>query len=361
MKRICLVYTHLPHYRIPVFRELLESTEFDYTFYYDPVGIDSSIVSGEINDKAKKIRTFKFGRLMFQPGALILSIIGKYDGYIFLGNPYIISNWLIFIILRFRNRKIFLWTHGWINDDDGLKDYLRTFYYRLANYLMLYGERARDIGIKKGFSKENMSVIYNSLNYSLQADIRVRINNPTKEKLFFLFVGRITSESKLDIAIEAMALINKRHSEVKLLIVGDGVEVEKLKLLSKIRNANVLFEGGTYQEEKLGDFFMRAVAVISPGKVGLLAMHAFAYGVPVITIGNPKIQMPEYEIIEDGITGSLCSELTAESFATKMEFWLHSKEKEATSVACIKAIEEKYTPQKQKYFIQTMLAKTLTI
>ena len=54
----------------------------------------------------------------------------------------------------------------------------------------------------------------------------------------------------------------------------------------------VRFQGEVTDPEVLRDFFSRAIAYVSPGAVGLAVLHAFAYGVPVIT-GRENYHGPE--------------------------------------------------------------------
>ena len=48
--------------------------------------------------------------------------------------------------------------------------------------------------------------------------------------------------------------------------------------------------------------------MVSPGNVGLTAMHALVYGIPVISHSNAAAQMPEFEAITPGLTGELFKE-----------------------------------------------------
>ena len=68
----------------------------------------------------------------------------------------------------------------------------------------------------------------------------------------------------------------------------------------------VLFHAGTENEEDLAKFFARAYAYVSPGHIGLGALHSFAYGVPVVTRGGQyPSQGVEIENLKAGVNSLL--------------------------------------------------------
>lgn len=111
------------------------------------------------------------------------------------------------------------------------------------------------------------------------------------------------------------------------------------------------FLGAIYEEDQLAPLFLGARAVVSPGKVGLLAMHAMAYGTPVITHGDLDRQMPEIEAIEPGVTGALFKRGDDADLARQMLVFINRNprdlEVQKASELAIARIERDYTPQSQ--------------
>jgi glycosyltransferase involved in cell wall biosynthesis len=124
----------------------------------------------------------------------------------------------------------------------------------------------------------------------------------------------------------------------------------------------VRFYGAIYDEAQLAPLFLRACAVVSPGKIGLLAMHAMAYGSPIITHNDFERQMPEVEAINPGQTGAFFSYGEVPDLASKMSMFLElSPETRAKyHAAAIARIEERYTPEAQVAYIIEALDKTIT-
>lgn len=76
--------------------------------------------------------------------------------------------------------------------------------------------------------------------------------------------------------------------------------------------------------------FYNADVCVSPGNVGLTAIHSLTYGCPVITHNNFPFQGPEFESIIQGKTGDFFQENDVNSLADTIQKWLsqnlHSRE-----------------------------------
>ena len=108
---------------------------------------------------------------------------GDFDIAIFMGNMSIISTWIGAIIVDFTKKGLF-WTHGLYGNESFIKK-IRILFLRLANKNILYEDRAKEMLIKEGFNKNNLEVIYNSLNYDLQLEIFKKLEkNNFSNKLF---------------------------------------------------------------------------------------------------------------------------------------------------------------------------------
>lgn len=79
------------------------------------------------------------------------------------------------------------------------------------------------------------------------------------------------------------------------------------------------FYGACYDEKQIAEFLYNADLCVSPGNVGLNAMHAMTFGCPVIRHSNMVAQMPEVEAIEDGLTGTYFEENNIESLAQSIK------------------------------------------
>jgi 1,2-diacylglycerol 3-alpha-glucosyltransferase len=375
MKKIAIIYPYIPHYRKAIIDELSASVNFDYVIFADSRKIINSIPNYFLNDNTlfREAKWHNFNCLGFQSGLLKCIFNYEFDCLIFLGNPYYISSWLYALIARLNGKKIVFWTHGWIKKDKIIKKNIRNLFYRISHILFLYGNRARNVGLNYEFKESQLSVIYNSLDYDVQKFVRNSIVNSPNKYIKYLntiglkdngnylaYVGRLMAASKLDqLILSAKILREKYNIALTIVLIGDGPERNSLEELANDNNINIIFLGETYDEWKIGPILFKARLVISPGKVGLTALHSLAYGTPVLTHSNHEYQMPESEAIISNLTGDFFNMDDIEDIASCIYKWLLIPKDDFERKNCIQTLEENYTPQAQLIAIETALIKLL--
>lgn len=364
--KVAVIYTHFPHYRAPVFEAMTRSGDYDYVFFYDPKGIEKTLASGAPAENHRPLTVRRWRGFMWQSGAIALARDASFECFIFLGNPFILSTWLGAFVARRQGKRVVFWTHGWLRRETGAKAWLRSKFYQLADGLMVYGARARVLGQVEGFGSATIHVINNSLDYPAQKRARdAALASPHAEyqelpdKPFFLTVSRLIESVALDQAIDAIAELS---SDVALVVVGAGPQARELMAQANSLGVDVRFCGAIYDEDRLARLFLNACAVVSPGKVGLLAMHALAYGAPIITHSDLDRQMPEVEAIDPGQTGAFFRYGDVADLARKMALFLDlpSETRVANRAAAIARIEERYTPEAQVAAITVALDKVMS-
>jgi glycosyltransferase involved in cell wall biosynthesis len=97
----------------------------------------------------------------------------------------------------------------------------------------------------------------------------------------------------------------KTHKEILWCVIGQGEREQFLKeTISREKlDKYVLWLGSIYDENQLAPWFLSSRVLIHPGAIGLSLLHAFGYGLPVITHGDIENQMPEIAAFENEING----------------------------------------------------------
>ncbi len=131
---------------------------------------------------------------------------------------------------------------------------------------------------------------------------------------YILGVGRHSAEKGFDLLMEAHALAYKDAPDLKLVLVGDGPDSEKLMTLSKSlgTESNVVFAGA---QKDLAPYYKHAVAFVLPSRFEGMPnalLEAMAYGCPVIV--TPQFKAAG-EIVEDGRSGIILRSVTAGEMA----------------------------------------------
>jgi len=135
---------------------------------------------------------------------------------------------------------------------------------------------------------------------SLKQELNLREND-----VVTLFLGRIASEKNIEFLIKNHVSIVKKNKNCKLIIVGDGPDIEEYQKLSKklkIEN-NVIFTGKVLWEEVpyyygIADIFVTASHTETQG---LTVIEAMAASLPVVALDDEAFR----SVVIDELTGYL--------------------------------------------------------
>jgi glycosyltransferase involved in cell wall biosynthesis len=298
-------------------RELLGSSKHQYVLVADDRQLSSTIKDWRPEDatfvlaRCTKLPGLK---VWFQSGLVKLALRKDLDAIIYWSNPFYLCTWISALCARLAGKRVLFWTHGWNRRESGVKAWVRQIFNKLPHAFLLYGHFAKSLGMERGFSPDNLHVIYNSLDYEAQKRVRETVSEQeilqTRQELFaeptlplVICSARLIEDCRLDLLIQAQSELERQGHRFNVILVGDGPERKRLEALSIQYGVPVNFYGACYDEKILGRLTMAADVTVSPGKVGLTAMQSLAYGTPVITHNNFERQGPEWEAIIAGETG----------------------------------------------------------
>ena len=366
--RILVVYQYIALYRFPLFRSLACSDEFEFIFAAGTTSRgetpryanEQELDEAEFNWLPLKNRWLP-ASFLWQSG---LRIVGnsKVAGVIFLGDIHYLSTWAGLIFCKLLGKPAYLWTIGMHRPEGGLKLAIRRFFFGLAEHIFVYGDYARGLMRGAGVPDDKMTVIANSLDFDNQRHLYETIAStslPQKDGRFNLIsIGRLTARRRLNLLIEALAMLVSEGRDIHLRLVGDGPEMASLRELSSRLSVTdrISFLGAIYDEQVVARHAYSADLCVVPGVIGLGAVHAHGYGLPVITCGDLAIQAPEAEIIVPGETGAFCLWDDLDALTQVLREWIDAKpERDKVRAACIAAVERKWTPAKQRVLFEAVL------
>ena len=365
-KSICFILNFAPHYREEIF--LLMDKEFNCDFYFGDktFGDIKKIDYSKFNNEIKELHFKKLFLYYYYLRGQIKLSFKDYKYYIITGQPYNLSSWILLFINKMRNRKTFIWNHGWYGDESSIKKYLKKFQFKFLNGYLVYGNYAKQLMINEGLNDEKIHVIYNSLDYSKSIQIRRKLEETDIFKNHFknnypnlIFIGRLTAVKKLVMLIEILKSVSGKDIKFNLTFIGDGPE--KIKLENLVNNynlnENVWFYGACFDERKIAELLYNADVCVSPGNIGLTAIHSLTYGTPCITHNNFSKQMPEFESIKEGVTGSFFKENDVDSLNKTIQNWIFKYPVKDQGIVknCFSVIDTYYNPQYQLKLLQSIL------
>jgi glycosyltransferase involved in cell wall biosynthesis len=369
MKRILIITNIAPSYRKTLWLKLLRNTSFNYSFVYGEnsslgikqIGLDELSLFRESKQLQNVKNLWLIKKvLIWQSGVFGIVLNGNYSAGIFLGDFYCLSTWIVAIFFRMRGIQVVFWGHGIYGNESKLKLSLRKTFYRLANQHLLYERRAKKLMVEQGFKAKNLYVVFNSLDYDRHKVLRKQYCNLTKQEVlpFFqdptlpilVFIGRLTPIKKLDLLLHAASAINSEKPLVNLIFIGEGLEREKLEELGQkgIADKWLHFVGACYSEEEIGRYLSVSDLCVSPGNIGLTAIHSLSFGTPVCTHDNLNNQMPEAEAILEGYNGFYFKENDVNDMIDGIKKWLsNNPDRALVRDHCFAIIDTYYNPEYQ--------------
>jgi glycosyltransferase involved in cell wall biosynthesis len=208
-----------------------------------------------------------------------------------------------------------LWTAGHSYGANPLTERVRLLWTRMFDRLLVYTDaEIRDLRAK-GFASQDIISMNNGLD---QAQIDAAIaawpaprleewqgQQNLSGRTVLLSCARLDPKNRFGQMVEALPAIVRQVPDAIWCVVGGGAE--EAALASKVREAglqdHVRFVGELYEELDLAPWFLSAAVFVHPAAIGLSILHAFGYGLPVVTHATAKQHGPEFVAFTEGLSG----------------------------------------------------------
>ena len=167
--------------------------------------------------------------------------------------------------------------------------------------------------------------------------VRRRLSIPPDSPVI-VYIGRLIREKGTDMLLETWAHLTK-EIPATLLIIGDGPERAAMEATVSAHSLQgVRFLGSLFRDEA-SPWLYASDLMLMPGYLGLAVNHAFAFGLPVVSLRYPnKLPQktntrnragngPEVEYVQSGKTGLLCSDNSSEALAAGVREVLADRER----------------------------------
>lgn len=319
MFRIEIVQPSVPHYRASLFSALANRFSGAVTLHAsrEPAGGPPSFAVPELNVIEHTVLSSAGGRLLWQKSLRLPSEFGCGDVLVVAGNPRYLSNLPLILSARRRGAGVVWWGHGWSPTSVAWRARLRKVMMRLADVILLYA----DAEIPRLRAKAPRGTVVTATNNTLDPTqaLEAQRHWPEERLLEFsrkhgladreiiLFCGRLrrTPPSDLATAIRAIAHGATTGRTPLLVVIGSGEEQPNLETLAAQLSvaSSIRWLGAVYREEDLAPWFMLAHCFVYPGSIGLSLLHAFLYGLPVVTHEDVSLHNPEIHALRNNVNG----------------------------------------------------------
>ena len=370
MNKICCIYNSGPHYRWPIFKALADNFDIDFCFGPNTV-YTKSIKTFDYNKLPGFTRLLRnrrlFGKFYWQSGA-VRQVFRPYKQYLVLGEAYCLSSWVVALLAKAMGKRTVCWTHGWYGRETGIKRRISKWFYSLFTDILTYNDYARRLLIAGGIRESKLRVIGNSLDSAKHRAMRLNLKKTDiytarfgNDNPVLIYCGRIQQSKRLDLMIDAAVRLRDSGTDVNLVFVGqdsENVGLDKMAAQAGIADRVWLY-GPCYDEDILAALFYNATLCVSPGNVGLTAIHSLSFGCPVVTHDSLPWQGPEFECIKPGVTGDFFRKDDAADLATVINRWLRHtpQQRDATAQAAFAEVDAHWNVDSQIEVFKSVLIK----
>lgn len=330
--RVLIQHFALPRYRVPVFQTLAEMPEFEVEVVYGSVaGLTNVAVPGVITRPARtwRLRT-PLGSLVWDRDQWAAAGRHAADVAVLTWNVRSVS--LAPALLRARRNSIgtVLWGHGASRRDSPFRRRVRNAVGGLADAVVFYSDRVAERYSAATSRRESVFVARNTIDQRpIQRARQELLANPERLERFradnglagrplLLFVSRFKRENRLEVLVEAVARLRARYPGLMAVLVGEALadDSQVTRLVDRLDlSESVRFVGPIYADDRLAPWFMCADLFCYPSNLGLSVLHAFGYGLPVVTGDREEDNPPEWSVVRDGVNGVLFSAGDPDSLA----------------------------------------------
>lgn len=329
--RIAIVQLCLPHYRVPFFQALTQSQHNsvcivagEHHFQPSP----RTVGDAEGINRIAVSNYFVANQVAFQrlPGFVSTCPI-----CIMELNPRIVTNLLV---LRKRHQwrlPTIVWGHGLSPRPNSPRwvERVRLYMAHQADALIFYSNKGRDDFLRLGVPKDKLFVAHNSIDVE---QIRALVQKVQVNRADVLFIGRLIPGKKAELLLHGYSRVQKHLPQgTRLIIIGDGPQRSQLESLAAELGITekVDFVGEKTQEAEIAPYFARGAICVSPGYIGLSAVHSLAYGVPLL-VADKEPHSPEIEAFEVGKNGEYFTANSADALGEQLVKMLADPERLAS-------------------------------
>lgn len=362
--KICLASIIASHYRKLIYSLMEKELYCDFFFGKDNTTVKQLDISS-FNKSTNIKNSYLLGSNWYFQYKLT-KLTKEYDVVINDLGIFCLSAWEVLLLSKVRKQKVYNWDHGWYGREGFIKKWIKRIYFGLADGAFIYGNYARNLMIQNGFDGNKLHVIHNSLDYDKQLELRnnIQISNVYKEYFHndspvICFIGRLTPIKKLNQIVDALLILKNQGERYNCIFIGDGSERIALeqKVIELGLKEQVWFYGACYDERNNAELIYNADLCVAPGNIGLTAMHAMMFGCPCLSHNDFPWQMPEFEAIQEGVTGVFFERDNVNSLAECISKWFAEKndKREEVRKACFTEIDENWNPHKQLSIIKSVI------
>jgi glycosyltransferase involved in cell wall biosynthesis len=332
--RVVIQQPVLPRYRVPLFRELAARPGIDLRVVYaerpelpnaDPDGFRGTFMVDRQLTVLDEPLYWSDAQLRYIDPHDVDVLILSWDLHYLSLLPALVHAWATGV-------PTIVWGHGYSQRETPFSRWLRLKIASYATSVLLYSRMQATTLVAEGWDPQQIHVALNSLDQTpIERAKEAWLANPERLARFrraeqlvgpmILFVSRLSDVKRLDLLFRAVARIVPSYPTIQIVVIGDGEDraLCEQAAAAKGLQSHARFLGAIYDEAQLAPWFLSADVFCYPRHLGLSLLHAFGYGLPVVTSDDLSSHGPEVEAIEPEINGLLFADGDEAALAAALE------------------------------------------
>lgn len=205
-------------------------------------------------------------------------------------------------VTKLRRRRLGLWGHvgHYTGQTNGLFQRVETGLIQNADAIFAYTTQGAQAAVLRGASPATTFALENTVDMSglisamgSNSDLDRAVENSRT----FAFIGGLDASKRIEFLVAVFDRLWDLDPSVRVQIGGRGAQ-ESL-LLPAVQRGQVTLLGRVGDAEKAA-LARSSVALLNPGRVGLLAPESFVLGLPIVTTEWP-FHAPEFSYLTPGV------------------------------------------------------------
>ncbi|MCC9075489.1 glycosyltransferase family 4 protein [Litorilinea aerophila] len=315
--KVAIVTNVVPSYRLAFYQRLCQQPEHDFVLFCQDrlPGFNLALVHDRVPCKVERLAAWGSEHGVVWQRLPVMRLWRDFDVLVFYGNPRLLSTVLWATLFRWLGKPVIIWGQGHTAGAPPWTEGLRLRWWRQFDTILVYTDREAEALQRSVLAGRQVIGLNNGLDQDRieQAIARWPVRRLTawqqarglEGRPVLLSCARLVEKNRFDLVPPLLARLRSRYPDLRWCVIGDGPAREALAGLVRAHQVEdlVVWVGALYDEEALAPWFLSARLLIHPGAIGLTLLHAFGYGLPVVTHGDLAQQMPEIAALEPGVNG----------------------------------------------------------
>ena len=313
MKKVIIIQSSLPHYRVAFFgllREKLKAAEVELQLIHGKHPQNPTYLPGNL-PWATPVERIKIGPMCWHRNT-----IGPALAADLVIAPQEIRNVAPLLIQALRHifkPRFAYWGHGksfQTTRPNGISERIKRLLRNQAEWWFAYNDLSAKLVISGGFPAENVTSVINSIDTAKLSAWRSQLTQKDlfalrellkiKTKNLAVFTGGMVPNKRLPFLLEALHEIRRQVPDFEMIFIGGGTE--RHFVTEAAIHHSWIHDIGPLSSKEIVPYWAISKLMLMPGLVGLVILDTFALGVPMATSDFPH-HSPEIDYLEDGING----------------------------------------------------------